>query len=212
MLCNVSLFSESYTLDWTDRNTKTITSVTAFALAQQCAPSTRSAKSRVVVAGEAPVILLYFPAESPPRKPSGPSRNAQKCLFLPRIEPAFQAVQQLCFVDQEFHEPNRPSLLFDGDASNGTRTVRVSSFLAKNLTCGAKKASVIAQNPSRNRFSMRRKAAAVGSHRPRIALAPAASYPSSGRGRRVTNGGMPYLIARKFAQSRAVRPLPFAKG
>src|SRR5215469_6857417 len=65
---------------------------------------------------------------------------------------------------------------------------------------------------SRNRFSMRRKAAAVGSHRPRIAFAPAASYPSSGRGRRVTKGGRPYLIARKFAQSRGVRPLPFAKG
>jgi hypothetical protein len=73
------------------------------------------------------------------------AEHAQKCLFLPRIEPAFQAVQQLCFVDQEFHEPNRPSLRFDGDAGKGTRTVRVSSLLAKNLTCGAKKASVIAQ-------------------------------------------------------------------
>jgi hypothetical protein len=49
--------------------------------------ATRPAKSRVVVAGEAPVMDLYFPAERPPGNPSGPSpKHAQECPFLPLIE------------------------------------------------------------------------------------------------------------------------------
>jgi hypothetical protein len=43
--------------------------------------SVRSAKSRVVVAGDAPVIELYLPAVSPPLKASGPSLNIRRRAF-----------------------------------------------------------------------------------------------------------------------------------
>jgi len=61
-----------------------IARVAAFAYADQSATraplATKSARSRVV-AGEAPVIVLYFAAEIPPLKPSGPSRNMRKRAF-----------------------------------------------------------------------------------------------------------------------------------
>jgi len=43
--------------------------------------SVRSAKSRVVVAGEAPVIVLYLLAFRPPLNPLGPSRNKRRSAF-----------------------------------------------------------------------------------------------------------------------------------
>jgi len=48
--------------------------------------SVRSARSRVVVAGDAPLVVLYLPALSPPLKPLGPPEHAQQRLLLPVIE------------------------------------------------------------------------------------------------------------------------------
>jgi len=61
-------------------------------------------------------MVLYFPAVSPPRNPSGPfAEHAEECLFLSIIELPLQSIQHFGFVDQEFHRCNCPTLGFDSD-------------------------------------------------------------------------------------------------
>jgi hypothetical protein len=64
-------------------------------------------------------MVPYFPAVSPPRNPSGPSRkHAEECLFLSIIELPLQSIQHFGFVDQEFHRCNCPTQGFDSDTGN----------------------------------------------------------------------------------------------
>ena len=92
--------------------------------------ATRSTRSRVVVAGDAPVMVLYFPAVSPPRNPSGPSRNMRRSAFSCRsLSCPFSRSQHFGFVDQEFHRCNCPTLGFDSDTGKPHQPVGASFCL-----------------------------------------------------------------------------------
>jgi len=90
---------ERHVWDWPQRDTKTVAGVTPFPSRTNAPFATRSARSRVVVAGEAPVIVLYFPAVSRLGTLRAFPEHAQECFFLPLIELPIQPIQQLCFVD-----------------------------------------------------------------------------------------------------------------
>lgn len=66
----------------------------------ECAFVYQIARSRVAVAGDAPVMLEDWPTVRPALKPSGAFlKHAQERYFLPLVELSLQAVKQLRPVD-----------------------------------------------------------------------------------------------------------------